>query len=437
MWTRFLLAFSIGIGMRAQQDPANQLRQLQTRIADSLDRLPRFMCTETIDRSVYKPEFPDRSGACDDGPTQQPPRLAVSDRLRLDVAIASTGEMFSWVAQSRFNNRDLMDLVNDGAVSTGSFENFLSAIFRSAAASFTYNGEFEVGGQTLSEYGFRVPHEKSTYRFEGWHGPVITGYDGTFLVDPRTADLVQLEVRTSRLPSDTGACYGTTTLDYSHMVLKGVSFLLPSVTVMRIVNLDGVVARNRTGFSNCHEFLGESSITLDAPPAALGTKADRGPASPAFTIPKGLRFRVALTEGIDTATAAGGDPIKAKLITPIRTGSRVLAPAGAAVVARIIRIQQFYDNQSVALDIRLETVGVGSASIPLIATPDPGQSFQATKRGALQRSIELGTLRTLLDRSFSFGFRNVGLPYLIGSGLESMWVTATPVAEGSVSTPPK
>lgn len=62
--------------------------------------------------------------------------------------------------------------------------------------------------------------------------------------------------------------------------------------------------------------------------------------------------------------------------------------------------------------------------IRLTAVPDTGSSFQKPKRGTLRQRVELGTLRGLEDRSASFEFRNVQLPYLIGSGLESMWVTA-------------
>ena len=60
MWTRFLLAFTIATGVWAQQDPMDLLRLVQARIADSLDRLPRYTCTQTIDRTLYEPDVHDR-----------------------------------------------------------------------------------------------------------------------------------------------------------------------------------------------------------------------------------------------------------------------------------------------------------------------------------------------------------------------------------------
>jgi hypothetical protein len=100
----------------------------------------------------------------------------------------------------------------DGAISSGSFTAYLTGIFRSGGASFTYDGEVIRAGRTLTEFGFRVPADKSRYLFGNKQHQVVTGYSGTFLVDPATAELVQLEIRTNNLPPQTSACYATTTL---------------------------------------------------------------------------------------------------------------------------------------------------------------------------------------------------------------------------------
>ncbi len=435
MWSRFLLVFSIATGLQAQQDPADLLRLVQATIAESVNRLPKYMCTETIDRSRYEPGVPDRRAVCDDSPTRPGTRLTTSDRLWLDVTKGMSFEMYSWVGESRFDDRDLLDMVHEGAISTGSFGAYLTAIFHTEDTSFTYNGDEIVDGRSFSEFGFRVPREKSHYSFygEGQQG-LITGYSGTFLVDPKTGDLTRLVVDTSRLPMESGLCYAASTLDYSRVQLKGADFLLPSVSVLRIVHADGGESVNRTVFSNCHEFLGESTILFHPAPDVPERGAGAG-ASRVKALPEGLSFRVALTEGIDTATSAGGDPIKAKLLTPIERGSKVLVPAGAPVTARIVRLREFYGSASaVVLDIKLETVGIGGVSVGITAIPDTGRNFQKAKAGALRRRVELGTLRGLTDRSISFEFRNVSLPYLIGSGLESLWVTAAPAPGNPAST---
>jgi hypothetical protein len=189
-------------------------------------------------------------------------------------------------------------------------------------------------------------------------------------------------------------------------------------------------------FSNCHEFLGESTITFDAPPTVTAAAARHGQGSRALSIPPGLLFRVALTQGIDTAMAAAGDPIRARLIAPIEDGSKVLIPAGAAIAARIVSIRQYYGSPSaLALDVRLETVSVGGVAMRLTAMPDSGRGFRKGKKGTMQQRVELGTLHGLEDRAAAFVFRDVPARYLIASGLESKWVTASPEAGDSAPSP--
>ena len=432
---RPVLIISIGIAFTAaasaQDNPMDLLRLAQRNIADSVDRMPRYMCTQTIERSLFEPDSHDsRANHCDEGPLDRPKtHLASTDRLRLDVGMAAAAEMYSWAGESRFDDRDLLDMVHEGAISTGSFAAFLTSIFRTEAATFTYNGDTTRNGRAVSEFGFEVPHEKSNYVFGNGRHRAVTGYDGTFLIDRQTADLVRLVVRTDELPSESQACDAETTLDYNRVRLKGNDFLLPVESLLRIASTDGSEDVNRTVFSGCHEFLGESNITFDPPVQNAGlTEASPGRAPNGLVIPQGLRFRAALARGIDTATAAGGDPIKAVLKTPIRDGRKILVPDGASIAARIVRIRRYYGAApSVEFDVKLESIEAGGISIPLTADPDTGAGFfEKSASKNIQRRLELGGLRGLEDRSAAFIFRNVPERYLIGSGLESAWVTAHP-----------
>lgn len=433
------MAFSIVTGLRAQQEPTDLLLKVRARIVESQNRLPRYMCTQTIDRYRYQPDIPDHSLACDESTERPSTHLSSSDRLRFDVSVKSTGEMYGWAGEGRFDDRELVDIVTDGAISTGSFTAFLAGIFSNQGVRFTYDGEMTQDGRLIPEFGFHVPYEKSQFFIGfGEHHHSVTGYDGTFLVNRQTADIVRLTIRTSQLPAETGACYSSTTLDYARIRLQGAEFLLPSLSVLRIFSRDGSVAENHILYSNCHEFRGESTVTFDPPANLPGGEQRPGPAVQAFVIPPKLRFRVALTQGIDTATAAAGDSIKAKLMTPIRDRGKVLVPIGAAITGRIVRIRQFYaSSPSVSLVFRLETVDVGGVSMQLTATPGTVSSFGQSKPGTLQRRVELGALRSLEERSAALEFRNVRLPYLISSGVESSWITATPASGDSVSTSQK
>src|SRR5580658_1284878 len=152
MWTRLLLVFSAAAILRAQQDPADLLRLVEAKVSESLDRLPRYMCTLTIDRTVSSPDI--YSGpVCDGHPDPPSTHLVSSDRVRLNVA-KSDVEMYSWVGESRFDDHDIANIVRDGAISDGTFVAFLNDIFRTGLASFTYNGDVNEDGRISSEFGF-------------------------------------------------------------------------------------------------------------------------------------------------------------------------------------------------------------------------------------------------------------------------------------------
>jgi hypothetical protein len=435
MCARLLVALGIVVlQLRAQQDPEDLLKLVRSQVARSLDRIPRYMCTQTIDRTLYAVE-PGLGAVCDPGRDRPSTHVDTSDRLRLDVAMTSTGEMYSWVGESKFNDHDLLDIVHDGSVSTGSFAGFLAAIFSGDSATFTYNGETTQDGRPVSEFGFRVPREKSHFVYGRAPHRVITAYDGVFWVDPKTADLIRLVIRTSRLPSETAACYATHTLDYNRTRLKGNDFLLPSAASLRIFYPDGTESQNRAVFSNCHEFLGESKIEFNSP--VESSDRPNAQTSKALAIPPGLSFKVSLDQGVDTSIAAAGDPLKGKLVTPLRRGSEILVPKGTSVAARIVRVRQFYgDNPGVLLEVKLEALELGGVLMPFTAKPTGSRIFQKTA-GTLKSRIELGTLQQLEDRAATFEFRNVRQPYLIRSGLESTWVTTAPSSGNLVTAPPE
>jgi hypothetical protein len=425
MAMRFLVAILLVGSAHAQEDPGHLLRQVRDKIADTLNRLPRYMCTQTIERRMYEPRHLERH-ACDDASLQRSTRLTSSDRLRLDVATGggSQSEIYTWVGEGHFDNRDLVDIVHEGAISNGSFTAVLRSVFRSEEVRFTYDGDTVEGGRTLAEFGFKVPYDQSHYQYRkgrgnGW---VVTGYSGTFLADPKTAALVRLVLKTDRLPEETGDCFATTSLDYAPVNMNGFDFLLPSASVLRIVGADGGVSENHAAFSSCHEFLGESTLKFDAPADRAASPSHREVASDTRAIPAGIRFRLALLQAINPKTAAVGDPVKARLLTPIGPASNPLAVRGAAVLARIVRLRQFYGHSpSVSLGLKLETADVHGVPTPLHAELDRGHPFLKSKNGSLHARVELGTLAGL----DTLEFHRVKSDFVIPAGNETEWVTTS------------
>ncbi len=411
---------------QTQPPPGELLARVSERVLNTVDRLPRYMCTETIDRKQYEPGS-GRSEPCEPA-SRRLTFLATSDRLRMDVAVSAGTEMYSWVGESHFEDRGLFGMVGTGAVSTGSFSAFLTVIFRTDNTAFSYAGPVTEAGRQLERFEFHVPHEMSHYFYSGNGSRVITGYMGAILVDPQTADLVRLEVHTEGLPPETGSCQSSSTLDYRRLRLHDTDFLLPGRVELYILDANGVESRNTTVFSGCHEFLGESTLSFGTSPeveTAGGALALDG-----SELPPGLPLQMAFTRSIDPATAAAGDRIDARLTESIRGADhRTLVPKGAAVTLRLLEMRRFYEPRKVLrLVLKPETVEIGGTPRPLAAAPDARPAAVMPNPGAMhQRPAPV--VRLLLDSKDPhaavleyFDVRSDVLP----AGFESSWVTAIP-----------
>ena len=425
-----LLLGGLFVRAAAQSDPEDLLRRAVLQVRDTVDRLPKYMCTQTIERRLLTvPPGERKPNPCDARPATGRLQLIHSDRLRLDVASTSTGEMYSWVGEGRFHDEELSRMVRQGFIGDGGFISFLTTIFvEEGIAEFSYHGETRVEGRQLQEFGFRVPLEKSLYRFGLRRHEDIVAYEGTFLVDPQTADLVRLIVIVSEPPADTGACQSTTTLDYGHTRLRDADLLLPKEIRLDVVHKFGMEARNRTLFSNCHEFLGESKLSFGAPQPGPAS-SEKPPAPSGLALPAGLPFRIAFTEDIDADVAAAGDTVAAKLTTAIKDAEhRVLLPAGTPLTTRILQTERNYSPNASGVELtllfRLEAAVVDGTACPFLATAEPDlKTYEKNKSGLIQNR-PLGTLDAILDPGAArLRLWNAPQHYVIKSGTASNWTT--------------
>ncbi|MGO9260030.1 MAG: hypothetical protein ACLQU1_27510 [Bryobacteraceae bacterium] len=411
---------------RAQPTPGELLQQVSKKVLATVDRLPKYMCTQTIDRWQFEPAPGRAEPPCEPALHKQT-HLTTSDRLRLDVAVSAAHEMYSWVGESRFDDRSLFDLVQTGALSTGSFSSFLLVIFRIDNTAFAYKGPVTEAGRQLEEFEFQVPKEMSHYIYNGAGSRVTTGYYGTILVDPKTIDLVRLEVHTEGLPPETGSCQSSSTLDYTRLRLNDTDFLLPKRAELYILTDNGVEMKNTTVYSGCHEFLGESTLRFESAP-------EPGPAGAAKVaaaeLPAGIPFQVEFIKSIDPASAAAGDKITAKLTDPIRdTNRQILVPRGAAVTARILQIRRYYGQTPILrLVLKLETVEIARAPRPLAAEPDTRVAPVANRPGTPgSRTLPPRPNPVMVDnedrQAAVFQFANARGNLVVVSGFESKWLT--------------
>jgi hypothetical protein len=413
--------------LHAQPGPGDLLQRVTGKVLDTVGRLPKYMCTQTIDRSQYEPAAGAAGHHCEPSARKQLIHTT-SDRLRLDVAVSAGREMYSWVGESRFEDRSLFDLVRTGALSTGSFASLLMVVFRDDGAAFSYKGETTEAGRKVAEFEFRVPVQSSHYIYSGAGSRVTTGYYGSILVDPVTAELVRLSVQTEALPPETASCESSSTLDYSRVRLNGADFLLPNRAQLHILDANGRDMENSTVYSGCHEFLGESTLRFDSQPEPGAPPASANAAAAADELPGGIPFTIVLSSGIEPAIAAAGDKVSAKLTTAISGATRqTLVPKGAAVTARIVQIRRFYVPQpALRVVLKLETVDIAGAPRPLRAAPDSRVEATVNRKGTLQRrdfSANTVTLDNHDPQAAVLQFWNIRGDFVVSSGFESKWLT--------------
>ncbi len=408
-----------------EPDPASLLLAVRSKMQAALDRLPRYLCTETINRTISQAVKVKPGQSCAEMAQLQAAKgwrikPLTSDRLRLDVAVAARQEMFSWAGDNKFEDQSLASLVQGGATSTGAFSSFLTAIFRTDTATITYDGPAIVAGRPLVRFAFRVPRSKSQYTVGDQVNHQIVPFHGTFLLDPATVALVQLNVSADEIPPIIAACQISSTLDYGSGGSNGSDFVLPSQVRFHAVERDGADLENRTVFSGCHQFTGESSLRFDDP-VPIAAAAIRERTAPDEPIPANKLFTVSLTDSIQTATAAAGDMVTVLLRNAIKSNKRqVLLPSGAVVKGRILLLQRVYgiDFDSLCLAIQLQTAESGGVTRPFHARLD---SVFGSRQRMLSAPLE--QYSTLLTDAGVLRFDAVSPGFVIGRGTQIAGVT--------------
>jgi len=417
LWTHTVLAGALlAQTPYPREDSQSLLFEVRKKLQPTINALPKYVCTETIDRSTLAPKSANAFQSCRElekpggGPY-------VSDRLRVDVAVEGENEMYSWMGENSFEDVDLASLVGSGAISTGAFGSFLASIFGSDAASYTFNGSVTVDGRELVEFGYRIPRALSRYRVGTGGHRVVVGYDGVFRVDPKTFDLVSLVIHADQLPPELTICAATTTLNYDGRRARGAfDFVLPQAADLHLTMGDGREFVNHTVFSGCKEFVAESSISFDATTRPTTTRVSAMKTAGPLALSAGLLFRVALTRPIDTATAAAGDEIEGQFMESVKDKTtQAVIPKGAEVRVRIVRVRRDYGpgRKRLTIALKVETLRMDGAARPFHARLGTASQIRMIGKDLSQpcQSV-LGT-----DGGFGFlTFPNAGPRYILKRG---------------------
>ncbi len=420
---------------RPQTDPMQLLIQVRHKVAQGISHIPRYLCTEAVEREKLRLPSGVKQDLCPEileafaNPARRF-RVVSADRLRLDVAVIDKREIYSWVGEGRFGDQSLSQLVNSGLTSTGSFGAFLNAIFATPSATFSYRSESQTNGRRVLEYAFRVRFLDSDYELSNSRIRQIVPYSGSFSVDAETLDLLRIEIQADDIPPEMRFCQVSNQMDYAKLRMNDLDFMLPSEATTRVLRSDGTLAVNRTVFSGCHQFLGESKLLFDDPPVSAASPAEAKQKLTA--IPAGLTFYISLTQRVDPTKLSAGDLIKGVLAKPVEIrDSNVTLPKGTLLNGRICELLMEYgDLAELQFGVKWESIDVGGEPLPLRLALDraiPGTAKTAEVNVNTPQLADFGAQADQTVGYLSFPF--VKKTYQVPVGFQSRWVSLTSVVK--------
>lgn len=344
------------------------LAQIKYRMAQTLARQPNYTCVQQVERSQRR--LPKG-------------RYELHDLLRIEVALVDGKEMYAWPGSRRFEDVELSAMVTGGAIGTGNFALHARAVFQTNSPRFRHIGPAEWNGRKTVRYDYVVPQMTSGYRIRVKDREAVVGYHGSFWADAETLELVRLEVVADDIPPSLGVVSAHDAMEYARVKIGESEFLLPKSSELVMADIFGNENRNRTTFTSCKQYSGESVLVFDAPPEDdAGEGAARAAEAPKeeVELPANLLFDVKLQTEVDSATAAVGDPVTAILEDAIKINRRLIAPKGAALSGRILRLER--QGEFTLLDFQFTELEAGNTHGTLLAMVDV---MDVNQRLALQR----------------------------------------------------
>jgi hypothetical protein len=120
-------------------------------------------------------------------------------------------------------------------------------------------------------------------------------------------------------------------MEYARLPIGGESFLLPKSSELSLVEINNSQNLNRTRFSGCRQYTGESVLSFGDPTELAAAR----PVQKEVELSEGMYLDMSLQAPVSTATSAVGDPITAVLQRNIKKGGDILIPKGALVHGRL------------------------------------------------------------------------------------------------------
>jgi hypothetical protein len=323
-----LLLLAWGALTAAQDLPPEVLliARIRAQVRQAVESLPDCTCLETIDR-LRKSSGP---GA-----------FRPVDTQRVEILFAGDRELFATPGDNVWET-SLVRFVSGGMVGNGVFALHLKSIFLNNQAVITWHGE----EQNTARYDFTMPLSRSGYVISRGEIAETVAEKGSFWADPQTHDILRLEIFADDLPPNLRYSAVATTIAYGRVPIGERQVLLPSVSDMRTIDIDGEQNLNHITFTNCRAYRTESTLSFDAPPIET-------------LFPAGTELAVTLTTPIGP-DAAVGMPFEGTV-----SGGRL--PADAIAHGTIRRLQHHTISGYSIVGLEFTSIVASGVSLPVSA----------------------------------------------------------------------
>lgn len=298
------------------------LQRARVHMAQTLSGLPNYTCLQTVERSQRL------------SPKRKP---AVLDVVRIEVALVNGRELFAWPGSGKFSDTEISDMVRGGAIGNGSFALHAKAVFQGGGAKFTYAGEMLQKDRRAYKWTFIVPAGRSGYTLRVGQNEAIVGYSGAVWIDSVSLDAIRLEIHADDIPSNLKLASASDAVEYARTTIGSEDFLLPKMSELAMVDSIGSESRNRTRFTGCRQYSGESTLVFDDP------APDSGKAEEPLRMldaPAGMELDLAIDSPVNLKEGAVGDPVTAVLKKPLKLSGEVTLPKGTLVHGRLTHLRK-------------------------------------------------------------------------------------------------
>ncbi|MGD0200817.1 MAG: hypothetical protein ABSD27_08720 [Bryobacteraceae bacterium] len=377
MLFRGLVLAMAALPLAAQSPDSGLAQRLREHLSQYLLKLPNYTCVQTTERW--------RRGL------EDCPQCERMDRVRLEIAVINGREMFGYPGSAGFGQFDPVKLLQGGVAGRGDFANGLVAILRAGPSALSLAGEDSRQNRRLLRYSYHVPATEKPFEFGTLDDKVSLGIHGDLWIDPRTLDLVRMEIVAENVPERFHVSSLTSVIDYRPVQIATSEFLLPGETEWLVVYSPiaqerrpddpawgveysrNAQVRNQTSYSQCRAYVAESSLRFDAD-AEVPTPLAGAAAAPSAlsALPTGLSFSAKLQTAVDLRLSAAGDSVVAKVTKPAAQSGRVIVPEGAEILGRIVNLEaraltDQYGRLSwhSFLGIRFTALRIGTTETPL------------------------------------------------------------------------